>query len=36
MTGNSFDSRATLKAAGTSYAIYRLGAVRAPNAFRSA
>ncbi len=27
MTGNSFDSRATLKAAGTSYEIYRLGAV---------
>ena len=27
MTGNSFDSRATLKAAGTSHAIYRLGAV---------
>src|SRR5512135_191941 len=27
MTGNSFDSRAALKAAGTSYEIYRLGAV---------
>ena len=27
MTGNSFDSRATLKAAGTSYEIYRLDAV---------
>ena len=27
MTGNSFDSRATLTAAGTSYEIYRLGAV---------
>jgi len=27
MTGNSFDSRATLTAAGTSYEIYRLDAV---------